>query len=174
MLLKDNPLKVMGLFFDYPEKNFHIRQMARLTRLSAPGVLKIIFKLKKRGLLISKSNGLVENVYATRNPVFLRLKTAYNMLNLEESGLIKSLKDTYEEPEAIVLFGSFSKGEDSSESDVDIAVVTGKHAELSLKLFEKRVKRRINIHEIKLNECTSEFKNNLANGVVLSGYLQLL
>jgi len=42
------------------------------------------------------------------------------------SGLIALLKDKYEEPEAIVVFGSYARGEDTSESDIDIAVVTKK------------------------------------------------
>ena len=42
MIIKDNNYKVMKLFFDSPEKKMHIREIARMTKLSPPGVLKIV------------------------------------------------------------------------------------------------------------------------------------
>ncbi len=73
MLTKDNNYKVMKLFFDNPENKFHIREIARQTKLSAPGVLKILKKLKKETLLISERENIVENVKASRNEKFFLL-----------------------------------------------------------------------------------------------------
>ena len=174
MLTKDNNYKVMKLFFDNPEKKFHIREIARQTGLSAPGVLKILKKLETESLLVSKRENIVENVKASRTEKFFLLKKAYNALSLFESGLINRLKDKYEEPEAIVIFGSYSKGEDISQSDIDIAVVTKKEAQLDLKGFEKYLRRKIRIYEIQINDAEKEFLNNLANGTVIYGFLRIL
>ena len=174
MLTKDNNYKVMKLFFDNPEKKLHIREIARQTGLSAPGVLKIVKKLKEESLLVSERENVVENVKASRNEKFFLLKKAYNALALFESGLVNRLKDEYEEPEAIVIFGSYSKGEDTSQSDVDIAVVTKKEAQLDLKQFEKYLKRKISIYEIQISDSEKEFLNNLANGTVVYGFLRIL
>ncbi len=174
MLTKDNNYKVMKLFFDNPDKKLHIREIARQTSLSAPGVLKILKKLKEETLLVSERENVVENVKASRNQKFLLLKKAYNALSLFESGLIALLKDKYEEPEAIVVFGSYARGEDTSESDIDIAVVTKKEAKLDLKKFEKYLKRKISIYEIQIGNSEKEFLNNLANGTVVYGFLRVL
>jgi predicted nucleotidyltransferase len=174
VLTKDNNYKVMKLFFDNPEKKFHIREIARQTGLSAPGVLKIVKKLKEESLLVSERENVVENVKASRNEKFLQLKKANNILSLFESGLIDSLRDNYEEPEAIVVFGSYSKGEDISQSDIDIAVVTKKEAQLDLKGFEKYLRRKIRIYEIQISDAEKEFLNNLANGTVVYGFLRIL
>jgi predicted nucleotidyltransferase len=174
MLTKDNNYKVMKLFFDNAEEKFHIREIARQTNLSAPGVLKILKKLKKETLLISEKENVVENVKASRNEKFFLLKKAYNALSLLESGLVNRLKDEYEEPEAIVIFGSYSKGEDTSQSDIDIAVVTKKEAQLDLRQFEKYLRRKISIHEIQISDSEKEFLNNLANGTVVYGFLRVL
>jgi predicted nucleotidyltransferase len=174
MLTKDNNYKVMKLFFDNAEEKFHIREIARQTNLSAPGVLKILKKLKKETLLISEKENVVENVKASRNEKFFLLKKAYNALSLLESGLVNCLKDEYEEPEAIVIFGSYSKGEDTSQSDIDIAVVTKKEAQLDLRQFEKYLRRKISIHEIQISDSEKEFLNNLANGTVVYGFLRVL
>ena len=174
MITRGSDYKVMKLFFDNQEKKFHIRQIARLVRLSAPGVLKVVARLKKKGLLASERSGVVENVSAAKNERFLRLKACYNMLALHESGLLGFLREEYEEPEAIVAFGSYAKGEDSSTSDIDIAVMTGRRKSLDLKKFERALGRKISIYETTARECTKEFLNNLANGIVLHGYLRVV
>ncbi len=73
-----------------------------------------------------------------------------------------------------MLFGSFARGEDTSKSDIDIAVVARGGKSLDLKKFEAKIGRKINVYEIKLKECTKEFLNNLANGIVIYGYLKLI
>jgi len=174
MLIKDNNYKIMKLFFDNPDKKFYIREIARQTGLSAPGVLKILKKLKEETLLTSEKENIVENVKASRNERFFLLKKAYNLLSLFDSGLIDRLKDRYEEPEAIVVFGSYSKGEDASESDIDIAVVTKKEVQMDLKEFESYLRRKISIYEIQVGSSEKEFLNNLANGTVVYGFLRVL
>lgn len=174
MLTKDNNYKVMKLFFDNPDKKFHIREIARQTGLSAPGVLKILKKLKEEKILQSEKENVVENVSALRNEKFLLLKKAYNLISLFDSGLIDHLRDRYEEPEAIVVFGSYSKGEDLSESDIDIAVVTKKEVQINLKEFENYLKRKISLYEIQVESSEKEFLNNLANGTVVYGFLRVL
>ena len=173
MITKDNRYKIMKLFFDAPERKVHIRGIARLVHLSAPGVSKIIARLKKEGLLLSEKTDLAENVFVSKNEKFLHLKRCYNLLNIYESGLVDFLRGQYEEPEAIVLFGSYSKGEDNSKSDIDIAVITNITKSTDLKRFEKYIGRKINLYEIKVKECEKEFLNNLANGAVLYGYQRL-
>lgn len=174
MITKDNNYKIMKLFFDNPEKQFHIRETARLTRLSAPGVLKILKKLKKENLLVSEKNKIFENVQASKNERFIIMKKLYNILSIFDSRLVEFLRDLYEEPGAIVLFGSYSKGEDTSKSDIDIAIITKKEVNPDLKRFEKMLKRKINVYEIQINKCDKEFLNNLANGTILYGYLEVI
>lgn len=174
MLIKDNNYEVMKLFFDSPEKKFHVRQISRLTRLSPAGVSKIVARLKKAGLLSSENNGIVENVFANKGERFLRLKICYNIMAIQESGLVTFLRNEYEEPEAIALFGSFAAGEDTSKSDIDLAVVTGKSRKLDLKKFESKLGKKVNFYEVSVKDCSKEFLNNLANGIVLYGYLKLV
>jgi predicted nucleotidyltransferase len=174
VLIKDNNYNVMKLFFDNPDGKFHIREIARRTSLSAPGVSKILRRLKKEALLVSKKENLVENFEASRSEKFFWFKKCYNFLSFYESGLVDFLRDKYEEPEAIVVFGSYSNGEDTAESDIDVAVVTKKSVELDLKRFESLLKRRIHILEIQPSESDKEFLNSLANGTVVYGFFKVL
>jgi len=168
VLRKNNTWKILELFLQNPERSFHIREIARLVSLSPPSVSKIVAELKKDGLLVSKKEKMVENVSAPRTEKFVWLKRSYNLHSLYGSGLVDFLRKEYQEPEAIVLFGSYAMGEDTSKSDIDIGIVTDEAKELDLQKFERILGRKINVHEKK------EFLNNIINGIVLYGCLKVL
>lgn len=174
MLTKNNSFKIIRIFFDSPEKKFHIREIARITRLSPPAVMKIAEKLSKEGLLISEKGKVVTDLSASKSEKFIQIKRSFNLYSLYECGLVAFLRNVYEEPEAIVLFGSYSRGEDTSKSDIDIAVITGKRIMPDIKRFERPLCRKISIDEINIKEAEDSFLNSLANGIVLYGYLKVL
>ncbi|MBI2137352.1 nucleotidyltransferase domain-containing protein [Candidatus Woesearchaeota archaeon] len=173
MITEDNTLRVLRVFLESPEKKFHIRQIARLTGLSSTGAIKIIKKLKKNRLLNSEKKRMTEEVEANWEGRFQQVKRAYNILSLYDTGLMPKLRDFYQEPKAIVLFGSYGEGTDTSASDIDIAVITQKKELPELDKFEKKLKRKIRIITTTLETATKEFKNALANGIVLSGYNEI-
>ena len=174
MITKDNTYKVLQLFFQEPEKSFHIRQIARLTGLSAPGVSKMVARLRKDGLLTMVRGKVVQDIRASRTDRFLHLKRCWNIERLFETGLVDSLRTAYEKPEAIVLFGSFSKGEDTSISDIDIAVIAPEERRLRLEPYQRALKRKINMQVVQLKRAEPAFLNSLANGVVLYGFLKVV
>ena len=164
----------MKLFFKYPERKFHLRELERLTKLSLPGVKKITEKLEKESLVFSKKEKVVKNIYATRNEKFVHLKQVYNIYSIFSTNLLKIIAEKYQQPEAIILFGSYAKGEDITKSDIDIAVITSETIELNLDKFERELNRKIKIYEIKIKKAEKEFLNTLANGVVLYGFLNII
>lgn len=174
MITKDNNINVMELFFKDPSRKFHLRELERLTGLSLPGVRKIVMRLQKSGLLESEYTKVVKNFYAKHDNKFILLKRLYNIYSIFSTGLLDFLRDKYEEPKAIVLFGSYSRGEDVSSSDIDIAVITQKRVELDLSSYEKKLSRIINLYEINIKTTEKDFLNALANGIVLYGYLEMI
>jgi len=71
------------------------------------------------------------------------------------------------------MFGSYEKGEDTEQSDVDIAVLSNRELKLKLQKFEKKLLRSISIKILPRDKTQKEFWNTLANGSVLYGYLEL-
>lgn len=98
-----------------------------------------------------------------------------NIYDLYISGLVSGLNDFYGIPECICVFGSFVKGEDMKESDIDLAIVTDRKKLPDLSIYEEKLKRKISIHLIKdIKKEDAGFINSLANGIVLSGYLEVV
>jgi len=174
MITKDNNLRVIELFFKYPYKSFHIREIARLTGLSSTGVIKIIKRLKKENLLVSKKTKVIEELKPDFNGRFLVEKRLYNLSSVYDSGLVEFLKKYYEMPKAIVLFGSYSEGMDTEKSDIDIAIISNIKKIPDLNSLEKKLARKINIHIINIKNTPKEFKNSIANGIILSGFIEVV
>lgn len=174
MITKDNNFKVMELFFKFPFKSFHIRELARLTDLSSSGIIKIIKKLKKEHLLISKKGKVTEEIKPDFDGKFLLMKRLYNIYSLYDSGLMDYIKNFYEFPKAIILFGSYSDGTDNENSDIDLAIITNNKKIPDFSKFEHKLARKINLHLIDLRSTSKEFKNSLANGIMLHGFVELI
>ena len=93
---------------------------------------------------------------------------------------IGRLVDLFHTPECISIFGSFARGEDVEESDIDILIISSynkKDKELNnfIKLIENDFSRKINLHIIpSLDKADNSFKNAVANGIILYGYLKVI
>jgi predicted nucleotidyltransferase len=173
MITKDNNYKVMKLFLDSPDRMFHIREIARLTGISSTGVIKIVKRLKEEKLLTSHKGKVTEDVKADFKGRFPQIKRSYNLQNILESGIVQKLSEFYEEPKAIILFGSYAQGTDTSESDIDIAIETVMDNVPYVRRFEKTLGRKLSLYPFTRKKSGIEFQNSLANGIVLQGFLEV-
>ncbi len=163
---------ILQLFFDYPETGFHIREIARQIEKHPNTVLKDVHLLEKEGLLHIKATRAIVQVTANRDSkLFIRLKRISNLRAIYLSGIVDFLHKEYGAPKAIILFGSYSRGEDTKRSDIDIAIITSHNISTKLTKYESSLKRTIQLHKIDLKKASKEFTTNLANGIVLEGYL---
>lgn len=177
LFFRESVFKVAELLFNRPNVTFHIRGLAKETGLSTTAVIQAVEELS--GFLIVEKTAITTNVKADVESESYRFyKKIFNLYRLERYGIIQTLKDAYR-AKAIVLFGSFSKGEDIEESDVDILIVTSHKEARSIGNYiaecEKLLNRRINLHVLNsLEKSSPEFKNAIANGIVLHGYVKVL
>jgi predicted nucleotidyltransferase len=176
-LEEDNRIRVLKLFFAGPGKQIHIREVARQTGLSPRGTQMILESLRKEGLLISESNNVVNNYRGNfEDRRFIGLKRSLNLYSLYSTGLIQFLEKFYHMPECIVLFGSYAKGDDMPPvSDIDIAVVTEMTKLPDLENFQAALGKSISLHMIEnIKDQNANFINSLANGIILSGYMEAI
>ena len=108
----------------YPSKKLRLRQIERELGLSFPSVVRYCDELKKGGILATVETGNVVFYTAARTDErYLLEKRLFNLRVLHESGIIDHIRQELGNP-AIALFGSFAKGEDSEESDIDLYIET--------------------------------------------------
>ncbi|MBI1970518.1 nucleotidyltransferase domain-containing protein [Candidatus Woesearchaeota archaeon] len=164
-------------FFKEPGRSFHVRELAKICKKSPTTISKHLLTLQKKGLLLSskKLNHLLFTAN-TGKPAFRDMKIATNLQMLRSSGLLDAITQEYNHPEAIILFGSYRKGEDTAGSDIDIAIITPLKKEINLSTFEKKLGRpiqlfcrsRSDIEDMK--KKNKELLNNWINGIVVEGF----
>ncbi len=166
-MIKD---KVLGLFFDFPTQRFHTREIARKLNVSAPAVSKVVNELEKEGLVTYKKK-FISEIQANLDDKFKKSKRIHNLRRIYEIGLEYYLKENFPLT-TIVLFGSYSRGEDIEKSDIDIAIFS-KEKRLDIAKFEKKLNRTINIEFIDFRKASVALKESLINGIVLEGDIVL-
>ncbi len=173
MLGKNNAYKVLKIFLDSPIENFRLREISRLSKISPPSVMNYLAEFEKRGLIKKNIKNKIPFYSAIRdNADFILYKKLSILFELNNSGLVDYLWNKLS-PEAIVLYGSFAKGESIENSDIDIFIL-GKECLINLGEFEKKLNKGIHLlFKKSLRELSSELKNNILNGTILKGYLKV-
>lgn len=177
MLQKCSIWIVAGAFFQEPTKEHGLLEVSRITKIAHTSVKKHLETLKKEGIIsgrIEKKGSRAYPLYKAKqeNNVFRNYKKIYNFAELINSGIIDFIKHNLM-PKSIALFGSYQKGEDIESSDIDLFVET-EQKKIDLSRFEKRLKRKIQLHfKDNFKKYPAELKNNIINGAVIEGYLEV-
>jgi len=167
--------KIKEHFFENPTARLRVRQIERETKTALPSVVRYTKELVKEGILkVQKISGVVFYSADRSSQAFLIEKRLFNIRQLFVSELINHLIKEYNNP-PIMVFGSYSKGEDIENSDIDIYVESPKKNIVALEKFEKKLKRKIQIFRFsKLTDVKNkELANNIINGTGLNGFVEV-
>ncbi|MBT3407014.1 nucleotidyltransferase domain-containing protein [Candidatus Woesearchaeota archaeon] len=176
---KKSTEKILSIIFTHPNRTFHVRNLARLANLSTTSVTKAIKDLESLKIVKVESTDITKNIKANlESDSFTRYKRILNLHQIEKNKLTEIITNELN-PSAIVLFGSYAKGEDIEESDIDIVTISNKKStkelEKSLEKTEKALKRKISLQILpSLEKSSKEFKNAIINGIVLQGYIKVV
>lgn len=174
MLNKYNKYKLLKVFLDSPTESFRLRELSRMSNLAPLSVSNYLKEFEKEGLTKKYIKREIPFYVAERdNENFVLYKKLSIINELNTSGLVNYLWGTLA-PEALILYGSFAKGESTEESDVDIFVI-GKETKIDLEKYSKILNKEIHLMFKKdPKDIPNELKNNLINGIILKGYFKAI
>src|SRR3989338_8155160 len=123
--------------------------------------------------LFSTSNVVFYTANRTNNK-FLLEKRLFNIKQIHDSKLIEHLKQELINP-SIILFGSYAKGEDVENSDIDLYIETLSKKEIRLSKFEEILKRKLQLFRYRniKNVSNAHLANNIVNGITLNGFVEV-
>ena len=169
--MRNNEERVLKELFSKPTYRFHIRELARATKLNPNTIINLTNQLEKEGIIKKqKKKHLVEISLNFKEPKTIQKKKFFNLSQIQNSGLIEFLIKEYS-PKSITLVGSYSRGEDNEQSDIDLVVNTSIKEIKDLAKFEKILERKIHLLLLP-KKISDEFFNNLINGIVLYGAIK--
>ena len=176
MLQRSSTERTAEVFFASPTKKQYLMDISRSISLAHTSVKKNLDILVKTGIVkesVERKGSRKFPLYTANreSSLFRKQKILYNLSIIFQSQLIEFIEETFA-PKAVVLFGSFQRGEDSEDSDIDLFFEC-KKKNVDVRRFEKKLGRKIELHFNEHFETyQNELKNNIINGITLSGFLE--
>ncbi len=174
----ERKLTTLRLFFEEPTRKFSIRELSRMLKINHTTIRHYLNQLVKEGFLSSKKEGVYQFYSLIINKKTLNLKLYYNLEKIRESEIIQDLEKTFDLP-PIVLFGSYAHAMDDKTSDIDICLISNVEKKFLVEEYEKKLNRKISLHKFnkkeweKMNNLNPHLINNICNGIVVSGELEI-
>ena len=169
-------IKFLKVFFEMPNKWHHIRGYARANNISPSTAFKYLNEFYKKNLIEKKKeHNLVLYKANDSSEDFRDMKIFWNIKMIKDSKLLDYLEEKLS-PKCIILFGSIAKGTDHKDSDIDLFIMSSVKKEINLGRYESILGRHIQFFSSDENQLKKqkELGNNILNGIILRGYIEIL
>lgn len=171
-------LNALNFFIENPYEEIHLREFARRLKISANSAQRFLKIFLDENLIKEERRANLRYFKANIDSiVFRNIKITFSLKELEDSGLIKLLKENYSN---VVLFGSVAKGTDDKNSDIDLVCI-GLNKKIDLFPFQKKLSKEINTHIFTLAQWKEQKKENkafyqevISTGIKLIGEIPIL
>ncbi|MCB4757233.1 MAG: nucleotidyltransferase domain-containing protein, partial [Elusimicrobia bacterium] len=147
-LFNKSKTMLLRIFFTNPDRAFYVHELGKILN-KKPGIFhRALNQLENDGFLTSRFQANARYFKANPNhPLFPELKNiVFKTAGVEAS--LKSLFQTLKNAKAALIYGSFAKGLDRADSDIDILVIGEPLVEnqliRKLKKLENDLQREIN------------------------------
>ncbi|GFO97026.1 nucleotidyltransferase [groundwater metagenome] len=148
--------KILSHFLANPNTSFHIKQLARLLKISPASVSSAVKSFEEDGLLSKEEKGLA-HIYRldSDNSVIAPLKKAYGIALVLSSKPEEKFLEIDPNIISLALFGSYAEGSFDEKSDIDFLIVTSAGKEILInaaKRLEEELEKEVSLSVLKLSE----------------------
>jgi predicted nucleotidyltransferase len=162
-------LQILTFLARNPDKQFYIREIAKIMNKSVGGTHKTLKSLKEMDFIKENKSG--KNIYYQINQMNPSIKNFKIFMTINElTTLVNKLKEISEK---IILFGSCANGDDTSDSDIDLLILTNEKEKVNKKILNTKFNRKIqavvvNTGELmKIKEKDKGFYQEINKGITL-------
>ena len=171
IFIKSPQQKILSLFVMNPGKSFYGREISKRLNLSLGAAHSALATLEQKALLTYQAIGKIKLYSLNVNSAVITCYKKLNILLVLEP-LVEILRGI---ARRIILYGSYSTGTFTLESDLDIAIVAGAKKEVAEKIDEFQRKSGLDVRPLiksqiewmQLEKDSPEFFDELSHGIVL-------
>lgn len=160
--------KVLAWFFMHPDENYFVRQIANILKEDSTNLSRELSSLEKAGILTSARQGPLKYFQANKNCSFFNELKGLVLKTIGVIGELKSSLEKFPEIKIAFIYGSYAKGEEKADSDVDLILI----GDVDLDRFdsyvssiEKKLGRTVNYVTYDYREFQS--KKNKKDGFIM-------
>ena len=170
--MSDNVNTILQVFLPEYSRKIHVREIARLTGINRQTVSEILKSMENERLVDSEIVGRQKLYFLNfRNMLTkLRINNTENTIrmNMCKNRTISILMKSLDISSPVVLFGSYAKGTERKDSDIDLLILSNK--KYNPERFEKETGKKTHIFHMKPKEFVEGFfrKDTLIAEIVKS------
>lgn len=165
-LLKSGHTKILRLFYENKKASFHLREIARRTKLYANSVTRFLNQLEKEGILTYKKDGNLKKYKIKKSEKLNNIFSSFDIERINKLPLARRRAINYfldklqEKPVIVLLFGSTAKEIFKKESDIDLLLIVNKklNTDKAKDYVDAQVGIKINCFQITYDEFLKEIK----------------
>src|SRR3989338_3739528 len=131
-IIKSGHSKILKLFYENKKSSFHLREIARKTKLYPNSVTRFLNQLEKEGILASQKEGNLKKYKIKKSEKLNNIFSSFDIERLNKLPLARRRAITYfldklqEKPIITLLFGSTAKETFRKDSDIDLLLIVNK------------------------------------------------
>jgi len=159
--------KVLNLIADEPYRKFYLREIAKILKISPSSAKKALDMLRK--LDLTKEEKIANLRIVSGNIEERLLKQIKITRNIE---FVELLINKLEPSTSIILYGSFAKGENDQQSDIDLLVISNKKEGFEIyeyKGYKTQIVKMTAAQWKKAKKDNSAFAKEVKKGILLKG-----
>lgn len=172
--------KTLSWFYAFPRRTMGLSELAVSIKSSKTATKKAVTALVQKKFIFQENVGRAWILSANpKHPYFKTKKIPYHLGKIYESGILEAIHKHFPQTRAVILFGSYRWGDDIEESDIDLAieVLDGKELQIvhlgNVENIGYRKNIPVNVHIFSRNKIDLNLFANIANGIVLEGFLEV-
>ena len=172
--------KVLEWFFAYPTDEFTLNDVYKELDIAKTTARKTVLRLVNEGFLTVRKLGKLWRINSNQqHQYFITKKIPYNLMLVYASRAVYYVLQQVPSARAIILFGSYRKGDDENGSDLDIAVEVLGDKEMEvrevglIRQFGYRKNVKVNLHIFSRSKVDFNVFTSIANGILLHGLLEV-
>jgi predicted nucleotidyltransferase len=172
--------KCLYWFFAFPTREMSLNDLAISIGVSKTTAKVVISRLIEEGFLKKEELGKIWRISCDFEHYYNKtLKITTNLERIYLSGIIQETHKLIPNSRALILFGSYRKGDDNEKSDIDIAVEVLDNEELRIiplgiiSELGYRKNVQVNLYVFSRNKIDLNLFANISNGIVLDGFLEV-
>ena len=156
-------VEIFSAFFMNPEREFYLREVARLTGADYKNVSMELRNLSEIGLMSSRNEGNLKYFKLNKEFVIYEELKSIFMKTRGAVGILREAVSNKGDIDYAFIYGSFATGEERAESDIDLMVIGKISLEKILALVripEEKLSREINVSVYDLEETRKRVKSH--------------
>lgn len=160
-------VRVLAWFYMHHDESFFVRQLATILKEDSTNLSRELSNLEKVGILSSTRQGNLKYFQANKNCSFFNELRGLILKTIGVIGELKSSLEKFPDIEYAFVYGSYAKGEEKADSDVDLIII----GDVDLDRFDSLISNLEKRFGRTINYVTYDYKEFLSKKRARDGFI---